>query len=108
MADLGRKEYYYNGSLTVAVGASDQAVDILGALVSAGRDRIKAAASYLKVVTDIAITMKINNTSATAVTVDTTDGVEIPAGVMSISKVYFTHTGASSASGNATVEIFAA
>lgn len=107
MADLGRKQYYYHAGLTVASGAVDQQVAVLTSLYTAGRDPVTAAATYLTIATDVAVTVKINATTATEITVGTTDGFTLPGGVMSISNLYFSHTGASSGSGDATVEIFA-
>lgn len=107
MADLGRK-HYYNRQATVTTGAVNQEVDLLAAIIVEGRDKTIGAATYLTVTTDVEVTMKINLTTADSITVDTTDGHTVPGGVMSISKLYFTHTGASSGSGDATVTIFAA
>jgi len=63
---------------------------------------------WLYITTDVAVTVKINSTSAHSITVGTTSGITVPAGVMAINKLYFSHTGASSASGDATVTIRAA
>ncbi len=107
MAHLGRRHYYWH-TVTVNVGAVNQAVAILTDLLAAGRDQIIGSATWLKVTTDVQITMRINSTTADEITVGTTSGIEVPEGVMAIDNLYLSHTGASSGAGAASVVIFAA
>ena len=99
---------YYRKSVTVIVGASDQLVDLLGALETAGRNQAIGPARYLVVETDVDITMRINDATLDEIPGVATAGVTIPLNVMAVSRLYFTHAGASSALGDATVTIFAA
>lgn len=99
---------YYNRTATVNVGAVNQEVDISAALTALGRKDAVGPARFLRLSSDITCTVKLNATDADVITL--TGGaaaMEIPLNVMVILKLYFSHTGASSASGAASVKIFA-
>jgi len=98
---------YYNNEVTVIVGAANQEVDLAAALDIEANPRWQRLARYLHITTDVALTMRINKTTADLITVDTTDGITLPVNAMEIEKLYFTHPIASSALGTATVVIFA-
>ena len=108
-----RVDYYYEASLTVPTGAEDQELDLHAALATLGRDPNNEGVStagvpvFIRLKTDVAITWKINDTALAAMPLTVATGATLPADIMKISKLYFTHTGASSASGDASVEILA-
>ena len=100
------RDYYY-AEVAVPTGAVNQQVD-LSALLAVGQNpRWQRQARYLTVATTVDLTMRINSTTANVITVDTTDGFQVPVAAMEIVKLFFSHTGASSASGAAAVTVFA-
>lgn len=107
MAQQRRETYIYK-SITVNPGATDQLYNIDTALIAAGR----AAADFdhahhIELTTDVAITFKINSTSGDEIPLPTSGGFILEAGDMDVRRLYFTHTGASSGSGAATVKLWA-
>lgn len=99
---------YYYAEVAVAPGAVNQEVN-LSTLLEVGQKspRWQRQARYLTITTTVNLTLRINSTSEEEITVDTTDGFTLPVGAMEIEKLYFSHTGASSALGAAAVTIFA-
>lgn len=98
---------YYYDTITVPMGAADQLLDILAALEALGRNKAIGPARYVAIETDVSIMVKFNDTSLAEVPVLSTAARIIPANAMAISRLYFSHTGASSALGDATVTILA-
>ena len=99
------EEYYYNAAYTVAVGADDVEFDLLAELVALGRST-DVPPAYLSLTSDIAITVKLNDTAFTAIPLPVASGLLFDH-ILRVSTLYFSHTGASSASGDATVTILA-
>lgn len=100
-------EYYY-AQIDVPVGAVNQVLDIYAALVAQGRESTMGHARYVTLQTDVDITVKVNRSTAQAIPLTGTDGLSWLWQVLQVDKVYFTHTSASSAEGDATVAVFAA
>ena len=102
--------YYNNEALTLALGDVDVEVDLqtlLDVAARGPRDKTRQpGCHYLVLDTDITVTFKINLSTADAITL-TTSGLTIPVDALAIMKLYFTRGVVSSASGNATVSIFA-
>ena len=97
---------YYYGSTLVSVGAVDQEVDVLAGIAPVLG--FTPAPNYLNVETDVDLTVRINHTSAAEIPVTAAAGLTIVAGAqLEIHRLYFTHSGASSALGDATVTVLA-
>lgn len=92
-----RTDYYYNGSYTVANGVTDQELDISAALVALGRDATDALPKYLKIISDYAVTVKVNSTSLAALPINDTSGYVLPADILDVSTLYFSNSSGSTA-----------
>jgi len=104
--ELKRTHYYYSTPFTVPMAAVDQVLDVRGGITPASTTT--PAPNRLVIATDIDITVKINCTSAAEIPVTAAAGLTIPADCrLEISKLYFSHMGASSALGDATVTVLA-
>lgn len=98
-----RAAVYYFGTKSLSVGAVNEEVDLESLLSTRGSIR---PARYLWVESDLSITMRLNKNTADEITLETATAKSFD-DLLSIKKLFFTHTGASSSSGDATVEIFA-
>ena len=106
MSVTGRRTYYCNEAYVVPIGAVDQELDIHQALLDDGRSNTEDAAWYLKLDTDITVTFKINSAAFDAITL-TNAGLVFEPGGIEVFKLFFSHVGASSGSGDATLSIYA-
>lgn len=101
-----RDGLYYAATETILGGVPNQLVDIQTALEALGRGEGVGPARYLSVKTDVNVTVKINDVTATAILVTSTDPLVIPLYVMAIYRLYISHTGLCGA-GAASAVIFA-
>ena len=109
MADRTERTEYYRASVVVTIGAVNQHVDLYALMVAAlSQDRYIPQPHYLHVETTVDVTLRINRTGAQEISVTAASGLTIdPAAELDMTHLYFSHTGASSALGDATVTIFA-
>ena len=99
---------YLNRTVTVAGGVPNQEWDAFTLIVAAGREAGVGPIRYLKIITDVAITMRVNSATADAIAIAAgTTGLTIPAEAgLVIRKIYLSSTVAC-AGGTASVIIFA-
>jgi len=105
-------KYIYT-TVTVAGGVPNQEVDILTLLTTAGREAGVGPCRYIKITSDVNITVRFGTTAAAAIPValgagvTATTGLEItPEMGLVITSIFITHTGACGAAA-ASVVIFA-
>jgi len=97
--------YYYNGAYTVPMLVENQELDLRAILAALGRD-VGGDSVYLRLTTDVEITVKLNATTLAEIPVTVAAGLTFDR-TMRISKLFFSHIGASSAASDATVTILA-
>ena len=105
-----RRQDYYRKTIVVTIGTADRLVDVGAALRAAWSDgRFTPAPTRLVIETTVDLTLKINETTADEITITAASGFTLPPEAeLEVSRLYFSHTGASSGSGDASVSIFAA
>jgi len=97
-----RRACYVSTTIAVVDSVVDQEYDLKAALVAKGGYE---GARYMKLSSDLAISFKINSTSGDSIALGTTTLVFDD--TITISKLYFSHIGAASGSGDATVTLLA-
>ena len=87
---------YLNRTVTVAGGVPNQEWDAFTLIVAAGRERGVGPCRYLKIITDQAITVRVNSATADAIAVAAgATGLTIPAEAgLVIRKLYLTNIAA--------------
>ena len=96
---------YYAGTTTVINGAAQAQVDFDTLLTARGRDvAMRGRADYLHLVSDVAISVRVNEAAGDVYDLAGAEEFIIPGGLMQISCVWLARAGG----GNATVKIFCA
>ena len=103
---INRDDYYANMAYTVIPGSADLELDLEAILIAVGRHQLKSECGYVEIVTNVAIYVKLNRTTASLITCGTTTA-RIFDRVCKIKKLFFTYPIAGCAAGNATVKILA-
>lgn len=108
----GRTAYICK-SVAVPIGAVNQEVDVATLLATAGRATGVQWAHWFFLSTDVDVTVRLNDSSADEISLTSANGLlndaqgQPPYGAVRLMKLYLSHTGASSGSGDATVNLFA-
>ncbi len=104
---INRDDYYSNIAYTVAIGASDVELDIEAALKVLGRHPLKSECKYLHLITDVAITVKLNKTTFGAITIAAGATGRVFDRVILLKKIFFSLAAAGCPATDATVQILA-